>query len=505
MILIAPPPPSAQQKQATANAAALTALSTDLFSTNSTVVALAALAASLAGHATLTDSQVLNVSQTVADVQAMSNRVVSNISSLSALLNTQYTSLQAQTASNLTTLATSFNTQYTSLQAQASANITAARNLACAAASDFMTLPQTQAIPTLGARGVKYFEINGSSYLAIANYNDGTTTLVASQVLRADPVTQQFQVFQSIMTNGGAGVEAFTIGATSFLIFACMQSGSVYNLNVPLYRFSPTSNQFVVHQNIATNGAASFGYFTIGNSSFLALANHYDDTTGYNTQSRVLIYNPSTQMFESFQSFSTAGAHGVDILAYKGETYLAFAFYYSGTTYSLNSPVYKFNATLNQFVLFQTIPTIGVTSVDLFSMPSGELFLGYAKHYTGSVYASDTPVYRYDNATGHFVLFQTLIAFAARGLKSFVTDGVGYYAVTSHYDTTTASYSLNSKVYKYDPNQHLFVIVHDVPTIGGTFMDFFVMNGVGYLACTNYYNGSYRLNSFVYRFLTCSP
>ena len=81
-----------------------------------------------------------------------------------------------------------------------------------------------------------------------------------------------------IFTNDANDWEFFTIGNTSYLAVANNQNGNSYNIPSNIYSFDqtqPPGSQFVLVQQIPTNGAYDWEFFTIGNTSYLAVANYY--------------------------------------------------------------------------------------------------------------------------------------------------------------------------------------------------------------------------------------
>ena len=64
-----------------------------------------------------------------------------------------------------------------------------------------------------------------------------------------------------------------------------------------------------------------------------------------------------------------------------GHTFLAFAWYYSGSSHNTNSLIYKWDCT--KFVLFQSIPSRGARAWYPFAI-GGQTYLGLANYYDSS-------------------------------------------------------------------------------------------------------------------------
>ena len=78
--------------------------------------------------------------------------------------------------------------------------------------------------------------------------------------------------------------------------------------------------------------------FAISGHTYLGMANHYDSSVKYNTQS--VVYQASGAQFIKYQEISTHGAFDMTSFEYKGHTYLAVANHYN-QKYNINSALYK--------------------------------------------------------------------------------------------------------------------------------------------------------------------
>ena len=110
----------------------------------------------------------------------------------------------------------------------------------------------------------------------MSNFKSGSSYNTNSSIYTFDPSLSQFVAFQQIDTNCAYGLESFSIGNTTYLAVANAFDGVTSNTTSPIYRFDPSLSQFVVFQQIVTDGAFNWEYFTIGNNSFLAVANYYN-------------------------------------------------------------------------------------------------------------------------------------------------------------------------------------------------------------------------------------
>ena len=126
----------------------------------------------------------------------------------------------------------------------------------------------------------------------------------------------------------------------------------------------------------------------------------------------------------------------------------------------------------------------------------GSLFLAFANHH-GDInkYKTSSMIYKMDESTGRFTLYQTLQTRGAYGLEYFSIADKHFLAVANNYDGT---YQLDSVIYQW--NGKLFVVFHKISTKGASHFTFFTINGDKYLAVANYHDGStYSTKSVIYK------
>ena len=103
-------------------------------------------------------------------------------------------------------------------------------------------------------------------------------------------------------------------------------------------------------------------------------------------------------------------------------------------------------------------------------------------------------IYKMNELTGKFSLYQTLQTRGAVALEYFSIDDKHFLAVANYYNGT---YQIDSVVYQW--NGERFVVVQKIPTKGGHHLRFFKINGQNYLAIANHYDGSaYSIKSVIY-------
>ena len=126
----------------------------------------------------------------------------------------------------------------------------------------------------------------------------------------------------------------------------------------------------------------------------------------------------------------------------------------------------------------------------------GSLFLAFA-NYHGDIrqYKTSSMIYKIDESTGKFILYQTLQTRGAYGLEYFSIAGKHFLAVANYYDGT---HLLDSVIYQW--NGKLFVVFQRISTKGASHFAFFKINGEKYLAVANYHDGrTYSTKSVIYK------
>ena len=322
---------------------------------------------------------------------------------------------------------------------------------------------------------MEHFTINGSLFLAFANYKSDTAEKynTDSFIYKFNDLTGKFFLYQTIGTHGGHDVEYFTISGKHYLAVANVDNGTTNRLNSVIYLWNGTL--FFAFQNIATTGAASCNFFTIAKELFLTVCNLYGDVS---QKANSTIYKWKNNMFEKFQEIATEGCRASAAFVINNKSYIAFAneigsassvvykragmhfvklqnlqkhramdikpFYINNNVFLAiasqpESYINKWNG--SQFVQFQTIPyTSGARALHPFVM-CGQTFLGVADQYR-----TKTVLYRF-SAPGQFTKYQELSTFGAIDMTSFEYKGHTYLAIANSRNINQMN--INSTVFKW--------------------------------------------------------
>ena len=338
-----------------------------------------------------------------------------------------------------------------------------------------------QDLPTRGARAVEQFRINGSLFLAFANYfGDQNRYKTSSSIYKLNDSTGKFSHYQSINTIGGRHIEYFTIADKHYLAVANYRNGVTRRQNSVIYQWD--GQQFVVFQNLSTNGATNFHFFQMLPEMFLAVT-----SDGWLKPTNSTIYKWEVNQFKKFQEIEAERAIGSTAFVINNETFIAFASYYkSGEEHSVQSPVYKWS--VNSFVKVQTLQTYGAHDVKSFAH-YGETFLAFANIQNGSSANINSFIYKWNG--NRFIHFQSIPTHGATAMHPFEICHETYLGV-ANYNGFSAVYQFNvSQFVKYQEN-----------LANGAYMKSFEYKGHIYLAIAKHEkDGRYNINSELYKWI----
>ena len=198
--------------------------------------------------------------------------------------------------------------------------------------------------------------------------------------------------------------------------------------------------------------------------------------------------------FEKIQDLPTRGAAGVEHFTINGRVFLAFANYHGDIfKHKTSSMIYKMNEQTGKFNLYQTLQTKGAADFEYFSI-ADKHFLAVANHYDGT-HLLDSEVYQWNGQ--RFVAFQKIPTKGAWDVTLFKINGQNYLTVANHHDGST--YSTKSVIYKWSSGK--FNMFQEIPTEGALGCAAFVINNDTFIAFANYYNSKqkYAAQSTVFK------
>ena len=155
--------------------------------------------------------------------------------------------------------------------------------------------------------------------------------------------------------------------------------------------------------------------------------------------------------------------------------------------------IYKMNEQTGKFNLYQTLQARGAYGLEYFSI-ADKHFLAVANHYDGT-YLLDSAVYQWNGQ--RFVAFQKIPTKGAYRFTFFKISGQNYLTVANYHDMST--YSIKSVIYKWSNGK--FNKFQEIPTEGAVGCTAFVINNDTFIAFANHYNSNqkYAVQSTVFK------
>ena len=339
-------------------------------------------------------------------------------------------------------------------------------------------------------------------------------------VLDSPARTKSTEEIQNLYSTGVRDVEHFVIGSRHYVAVANNFDGTSYLLDSVLYEWKKTGFEKI--QALTTMGAYDFEFFTISqtnssssaqtnlqtNSSrpspgvtrfehFLAVANHYDDEYGYRTLSSIYKWNASLSLFELYQNLETEGATKWESLDVNGVQHLVVSNFFDGTFHSVDSVVYKWSHSTRNFTVLQRIATVGAHSVQHVEH-AGEHFLFFSQFRAADEVslATESMIYMWHPRSSRFQPLTTFASSAAMFVEPFTISQTLYFAVANYANSTTGSLMTQSTVYKLTCSQGVYATseVQSISTYGGVFFKHFTRGGIHYLAVSNWALGTQKVS-----------
>ena len=161
--------------------------------------------------------------------------------------------------------------------------------------------------------------------------------------------------------------------------------------------------------------------------------------------------------------------------------------------YKTSSVVYKMDEPTEKFTLYQTLQTGGAYGVEYFSI-ADKHFLAVA-HFWDGTYQLDSVVFQWNGQ--RFVVFQKLPTKGAAHFKFFTLNSEKYLTVANYHGGST--HSTKSVIYKW--NGVKFNKFQEIATEGAMGCTAFEINNVTYIAFANHYNSQqkYSIQSTVFK------
>ncbi|XP_068185867.1 thrombospondin-type laminin G domain and EAR repeat-containing protein [Antennarius striatus] len=288
-----------------------------------------------------------------------------------------------------------------------------------------------QNISTKEARAWKHFTISDQNFLVVANSREAEPEL--SVIYSWNPRRRRFLRHQTLETHSAVDWETFHIYNHSFLVVANHRRArdSNHNIDSVIYRWNQVTKLFEVNQTLPTSGAYDWEFFSVGPYHFLAVANTFDGRT---TSISSTVYVWLDGRFQPYQSIPTLGATDWETFQIHGRFFLAVANSqkvpdHGPSLYSINSTIYELNTLTQTFIPFQDVLTHSAVDWEFFTVGE-EKFLVVANSHDGSSYSLNSVVYRWQGYEG-FVPVHSLPTFGCRDWEHFSADGGSFLVYSS--------------------------------------------------------------------------
>ncbi|KAF4109452.1 hypothetical protein G5714_010525 [Onychostoma macrolepis] len=234
-----------------------------------------------------------------------------------------------------------------------------------------------QTLNTHSARDWEAFNIQDETFLAVANHRQGERNHnIDSVIYKWNPATQFFEVNQTIPTTGAYDWEFFSIGPYYFLAVANTFNGRSTVIDSTIYIW--LGGMFQPYQFITTFGAIDWEMFQIENRVFLAVANSQMLTEEgkilYSINSTIYELSVTSQTFIKFQDIETNSALDWEYFTVGDDKFLVVANSYDGSSYSLNSVIYRWQG-YEGFIPVHRLSTNGCRDWEYFNTTDGSYLI----------------------------------------------------------------------------------------------------------------------------------
>lgn len=263
---------------------------------------------------------------------------------------------------------------------------------------DGKTMAEFQCIPTFGAKQWRYFDIEGRSFLALAQGLEmagvePTIPSTNSTIFEWDG--EKFQTFQTVPSIMGYNWLHFSLDGRDFLAYA--------DHTQPSYILEWNKEKFVHVQTLDGMYGRAFCFFENEGRSFLAFARVSSDS---------LVYKWDGKAFQHFQTLAGTGGREFTVIEEGGSMYLAYVKLITGDKAdpetALQSVIYRVGK--DGLEVATEFPTFGGTDVSTFSIKDTNYLVVTESLNEEVRFRQDSHVYRFTSnkpsrtpTTGHSI------------------------------------------------------------------------------------------------------
>ena len=285
------------------------------------------------------------------------------------------------------------------------------------------------------------FTINGNQFLAFANTKNDTDEFNTEPfIYKMDNLTEKFSLYQTINTTGGTDMEYFTIADTHYLAVVNFESGSTRLVKLVIYQWN--GQFFVVFQNITLygNGETDLKFMKIGTQQLISVVSVYYRYSEYWIGFEVYMWiNNSFVLYEvgggKLRAYALYGACTEFVI--KNETFLVIA---------AGNYLYVLKWIMGAFRLLSPVrpiqKTYGARDVKSFKM-NGQIFLAIVNSEGGT----KPNILKWDG--NEFVPYQSLFTTKAIAWHPFVMYSETFLGVVDDYGKSFVYRAIGSRFFKF--------------------------------------------------------
>ena len=246
---------------------------------------------------------------------------------------------------------------------------------------------------------------------------------------------------QTITIPGAKTTKNIHINNTVYIAVACNNND---NTKTDSQLYALTNDGTLKHvQTFNDNEADDITFGMTNNEIFLTLTtNNGRSQTGL--PSKVYKWDPKHRLFNIIQSLETIYGVKPNFFNTKDHLWLSIACQYN-TSSILNSFIYRWNG--SRFEVFQTIPSPHATK-DLHPVNTGTSLFLVATNFHGPLV-----VYKMNDFTGHFEIFQTISTSKVLALDSFTINSEHFIAVSS-WEPSVGTSDTELIIYKFSGDSY---------------------------------------------------
>jgi len=372
---------------------------------------------------------------------------------------------------------------------------------ASASPAPAVALREAASLATAGCAGFESFSVGGATFLAAANFWDGSSHDMSadSVIYRATAAAAAggalaLEEVQRVPGKGAHGADFFESprGERFLVIPSYYGCGSARGAadqapdacrSTLVLRHDAAEGRFVEHQRLATSGPAQTDHFvTRGGATLLVVGENFADLV------TVFALNAATGLFERGQSLAVPGSGAVAIFEMRDEVILTAASYFDPESgWSTRSLVFAADATVEplDFVERQRIPTFGAHDADV-AIAAGQLFLFLSEDRSEGSSQIHSSLMTWNGGSEGWEVIQKLPGDGAHAAEIFQgPDGAAYVFVANFGDRLNRRMASRSTLWRQPRLGAPFEQVADVASQGATDAEHFVLNGRHFVALSN--------------------